>query len=58
MHTDHGVRVVSCVVLLHCAGSALAAAVIGCGLDIEVASALADKVFDECRDGGAAFRLK
>lgn len=37
---------------------ALAAAVVGCGLDIDAASELSKAVFDDCRQGGTAFRLK
>ncbi|CAM9129258.1 unnamed protein product [Pylaiella littoralis] len=37
---------------------ALAAAVVGCGLSIDTASELSGLVFDDCRNGGAAFRLK
>eukprot|EP00752_Nemacystus_decipiens_P001446 g1423.t1 len=37
---------------------ALAAAVVGCGLDIDTASELSSAVFDDCRTGGTAFRLK
>lgn len=37
---------------------ALAAAVVGCGLSIDKASELSGLVFEDCRNGGAAFRLK
>lgn len=47
--------VLGCLLL---ATRALAAAVVGCGLDIDTASELSKKVFDDCRTGGTAFRLK
>lgn len=40
------------------ASRALTAAVVGCGLDIDTASELSNQVFDDCRSGGTAFRLK
>lgn len=36
---------------------ALAAVVVGCGLDIEVATKLTERVFQECRGKGTAFKL-
>lgn len=39
-------------------GRALAAAVVGCGLDIDTASELSAQVFEECRTKGAIFKLK
>ncbi|CAM9178705.1 unnamed protein product [Ectocarpus sp. 6 AP-2014] len=37
---------------------ALAAVVVGCGLSIDTAAELSGRVFDDCSDGGAAFRLR
>ncbi|CAM9671045.1 unnamed protein product [Ectocarpus sp. 12 AP-2014] len=37
---------------------ALAAVVVGCGLSIDTAAEMSGRVFDDCSDGGAAFRLR